>query len=155
MGGNYHGEPCYSCRACQWFQIRLINHILDSVWKLCQAWLFCIFLSFWCALFIILWKQNVSARWRTKRVSKPRARPFVRIWDICRLSLSSKPSFLWDNKTHFVFWYLHLALRGNFPLWSYFNYYFRLFQGYLKSLGMARTAEVKRDARIGKLVSPF
>lgn len=24
------------------------------------------------------------------------------------------------------------------------------FQGYLKSLGMARTAEVKRDARIGK-----
>lgn len=25
-----------------------------------------------------------------------------------------------------------------------------LFQGYLKSLGMARTAEVKRDARIGE-----
>lgn len=24
------------------------------------------------------------------------------------------------------------------------------FQGYLKSLGMARTAEVKRDARIGE-----
>ena len=29
-------------------------------------------------------------------------------------------------------------------------YYILLFQGYLKALGMARTAEVKRDARIGE-----
>lgn len=31
-----------------------------------------------------------------------------------------------------------------------FKSQFQLFQGYLKSLGMARTAEVKRDARIGE-----
>lgn len=30
-----------------------------------------------------------------------------------------------------------------------------LFQGYLKSLGMARTAEVKRDARIGEGIFPI
>ena len=30
------------------------------------------------------------------------------------------------------------------------TFYCKIFQGYLQSLGMARTAEVKRDARIGE-----
>ena len=32
----------------------------------------------------------------------------------------------------------------------FIKHFSKIFQGYLKALGMARTAEVKRDARIGE-----
>lgn len=36
------------------------------------------------------------------------------------------------------------------PLCGYNHFYFGLLKGYLHALGMARTAQVKRDARIGE-----